>query len=555
MGTVWRAHDELLGRQVAVKQIVPPADADEGRSTSSASGRCARGGSPLGSATRTPSRSTTSPPTAASRGWSWSTCPPAAWPGAVRRRPLRPELVAQIGAQVADALAATHAAGIVHRDVKPANVLVGQGGDVEGMVKITDFGISHAIGDVTLTQTGQITGTPAFLAPEVAQGAEMSEASDVFSLGATLYTCLEGEPPFGMDDNALRLLHRVAGGSCARPAAPGSLTAPLMEMLAVDPAARPTMPEARDRLARQAAGRDGDPTTVLLARTAAAAAPGRTPTASLPGRRPAGGGAPAAAPTPTPIPTPAPPPPPRRPPPHVVETPAHEPARLPGGRPRWPPLVAGGLVAAAPGRRRGGVAGHLRRGRRPERGPARLVVRGVRRRTTRRRRRPPPRCRRPRPRQGPARPRRRSPPRRRRSPPPAQADPATEVQDTSSSTTRSCPATPRPPTRSPGRPCGRRSATGPTPGSRDVVGGEPARGARGVRRGRPDHRDDGGGVRPLRGAAGGDPRRDARPRGRRQLLVDLDVLAERPADDDGGAGPGSSRADAAVGVHGGGGGI
>ncbi len=116
---------------------------------------------------------------------------------------LRNDRVAQIGAQVADALAATHAAGIVHRDVKPANILIGEGGRVEGLVKITDFGISHASGDVTLTQTGQITGTPAFLAPEVAQGREMTEASDVFSLGATLYTCLEGQPPFGMEDNAL----------------------------------------------------------------------------------------------------------------------------------------------------------------------------------------------------------------------------------------------------------------------------------------------------------------------------------------------------------------
>ena len=132
---------------------------------------------------------------------------------------LRVDQAAQVGAQVADALAATHAAGIVHRDVKPANILIGEGGQVEGLVKITDFGISHASGDVTLTQTGQITGTPAFLAPEVAQGHPMTEASDVFSLGATLYTCIEGTPPFGMEDNALGMLHRVAGGN-DRPAPP-----------------------------------------------------------------------------------------------------------------------------------------------------------------------------------------------------------------------------------------------------------------------------------------------------------------------------------------------
>ena len=113
---------------------------------------------------------------------------------------LRVEQVAQIGAQVADGLAATHAAGIVHRDVKPANILIGRGDRVEGVVKITDFGISHASGDVTLTQTGQITGTPAFLSPEVAQGQEPTPSSDVFSLGATLYTRLEGQPPFGMGE-------------------------------------------------------------------------------------------------------------------------------------------------------------------------------------------------------------------------------------------------------------------------------------------------------------------------------------------------------------------
>ncbi|PRY48197.1 serine/threonine protein kinase [Geodermatophilus tzadiensis] len=267
-GSVWLGRDELLGRQIAVKQILLPAGTspglgDEQRQRALREGRIAarlshphaitvydvvlEDGIPYLVMEYLPSRSLAAVLT--------------------QEGVLRHDQVAQIGAQLADALAAVHAAGIVHRDVKPGNVLIGEGPRVQGLVKITDFGISHAAGDVTLTQTGQITGTPAFLAPEVAQGVEMSAASDVFSLGATLYTCLEGQPPFGMDDNALRLLHKVAGGEVRPPRRAGSLTRPLTRMLAADPAARPGMTEVRDELAKLAAGRDGDTTTVLLART------------------------------------------------------------------------------------------------------------------------------------------------------------------------------------------------------------------------------------------------------------------------------------------------
>ena len=82
----------------------------------------------------------------------------------------------------------------------------------DGTAKITDFGISHAFDDVTLTSTGMVTGTPAFLAPEVARGAIPTSPSDVYSLGATLYSAVEGEPPFGTDSNPMATLHRVASG-------------------------------------------------------------------------------------------------------------------------------------------------------------------------------------------------------------------------------------------------------------------------------------------------------------------------------------------------------
>ena len=297
MGAVWLASDELLGRQVAVKQVLPPPTADETavaqqRQRALREGRiAARLSHPHAVAVYD---------VALEDGAPWLVMeylPSRSLAEVLHEDGVLPvDQVAQVGAQVADALAATHAAGIVHRDVKPANVLIGRGPRVEGLVKITDFGISHASGDVTLTQTGQITGTPAFLAPEVARGGEVTPESDVFSLGATLYTCLEGHPPFGMDDNALRLLHRVAGGEVIPPRRAGSMSGTLTRMLAADPADRPTTTEARDELARLAVGRDGDPTTVLLARTKLRSSTNRSRTEELgTGALPAAGAGAAAA--------------------------------------------------------------------------------------------------------------------------------------------------------------------------------------------------------------------------------------------------------------------
>ena len=228
MGTVWLARDELLGRQVAIKQVLSPPGADEAQIDEQRQ-RALREGRIAARLSHPHAISVYDVALEGGQPWLVMEYLPSRSLAAVLTEDgvLSTGVVAQVGAQVADALAATHAAGIVHRDVKPANILIGEGGRVEGLVKITDFGISHASGDVTLTQTGQITGTPAYLAPEVAQGREMTEASDVFSLGATLYTCIEGQPPFGMEDNALGMLHRVAGGEIMPPRRAGSLTKPL----------------------------------------------------------------------------------------------------------------------------------------------------------------------------------------------------------------------------------------------------------------------------------------------------------------------------------------
>ncbi|KGN37634.1 hypothetical protein N801_00875, partial [Knoellia aerolata DSM 18566] len=153
--------------------------------------------------------------------------------------------VARIGGEVASALTAAHQLGIVHRDVKPGNILI----TADGKAHISDFGISHAMGDATLTRTGMIHGTPAYLAPEVARGEDASFPADVFSLGSTLYAALEGSPPFGSEGNSIALLHKVAAAQVPPPTRAGELTPFLLDMLSSEPDARPTMGEVTHRLA------------------------------------------------------------------------------------------------------------------------------------------------------------------------------------------------------------------------------------------------------------------------------------------------------------------
>lgn len=156
--------------------------------------------------------------------------------------PLPPERVARIGLQVAAALAAVHAKKIIHRDVKPGNVLVGDG----DLAKLTDFGIS-IWREVTRTDDGRISGTPAFAAPEVAGGKPAGEASDVFSLGATLFAAVEGTPPYGAGD-AYEVLRRAREGETLPMAKAGPLAPLLAEMLAPRPGKRPTASQVRSRL-------------------------------------------------------------------------------------------------------------------------------------------------------------------------------------------------------------------------------------------------------------------------------------------------------------------
>ncbi|HEY5848662.1 MAG TPA: protein kinase [Microlunatus sp.] len=157
---------------------------------------------------------------------------------------LAPTEAARTGSQVAAALAVAHGLGIVHRDVKPGNVLIGD----DGAARICDFGISRAFGDTALTMTGMITGTPAYLAPEVARGEEASFASDVYSLGATLYAAVEGAPPFGTEGNAIAVLYRVTAGELRPPERAGALGPLLVTMMSADTRDRPSMAGAASQL-------------------------------------------------------------------------------------------------------------------------------------------------------------------------------------------------------------------------------------------------------------------------------------------------------------------
>jgi eukaryotic-like serine/threonine-protein kinase len=191
-----------------------------------------------------------------------------------RQGRLAPRRAVELAVEVCAALAAAHAQGLVHRDVKPANVLVGD----DGRVQVTDFGIVKAATTATLTGTGTVLGTAAYLSPEQAQGGPVDARSDLYSLGCVLYELLCGSPPFGSGADsppvavAARHLHQPPEPPSAHnPRVDASLDAVVLTALAKEPAQRyQSAVELRAALER------------VLAGDAVAAGPGRPGATALP---------------------------------------------------------------------------------------------------------------------------------------------------------------------------------------------------------------------------------------------------------------------------------
>ncbi|MFG2310379.1 serine/threonine-protein kinase [Streptomyces sp. NPDC048566] len=251
MGRVWRAHDQVLHRAVAVKELTAALYVSD----SEQNVLLARTRAEARAAARiNHSAVVTVHDVLEHDGRPWivmELVEGESLADAVKERGrIEPREAARIGLWVLRALRAAHAAGVLHRDIKPGNVLLGR----DRRVLLTDFGIAQIEGDTTITRTGEVVGSVDYLAPERVRGHDPGPASDLWALGATLYTAVEGRSPFRRT-SPIGTMQAVVEEEPAEPVHAGDLGPVLAGLLRKDPAGRPGAEQAERMLAEVAEGR------------------------------------------------------------------------------------------------------------------------------------------------------------------------------------------------------------------------------------------------------------------------------------------------------------
>ncbi|MGP3634047.1 serine/threonine-protein kinase [Streptomyces sp. 24-1644] len=252
MGKVWRAHDEVLHRTVAVKELtaglyVAEADRAVLHARTQKEARAAARITHPGVVTVHDVIEYDNRP--------WIVMQyvdgPSLADAAKESGEIEPREAARIGLHVLSALRAAHSAGVLHRDVKPGNVLLAR----DGQVLLTDFGIAAIEGDSTITRTGELVGSIDYLAPERVRGGDPGPASDLWSLGATLYTAVEGRSPFRRT-SPISTMQAVVIEEPPAPRLAGPLGPVITALLRKEPGDRPTAAETERMLLDAMEGRE-----------------------------------------------------------------------------------------------------------------------------------------------------------------------------------------------------------------------------------------------------------------------------------------------------------
>src|SRR5947209_4731177 len=236
MGVVWRAHDQLLDRDVAIKEVqIADTLTDEERTT--AFQRTLREAKTAARLNHPAVVTVYDVAEDGGRPWIVMQLVNAQSLDQVLATsgPLSPRRAAEMARQLLSALSVAHAAGVMHRDVKPSNVLIGN----DDRAVLTDFGIATFKGDPKLTQTGMVMGSPGFTAPERIRGEDASPASDLWSLGATIYAAVEGHGPFEQRGGAITTMSAIINEDAPEAPTAGALGPVIAALLRREPGDRP----------------------------------------------------------------------------------------------------------------------------------------------------------------------------------------------------------------------------------------------------------------------------------------------------------------------------